>query len=383
MRIGEIYAERSERGAEDMELLSVTMNDGVKMRSDIEGKDNSSEDKSNYKIVRAGDMVYNSMRMWQGANGISPWDGIVSPAYTVLKPRIPLSNGFFAALFKTHRLINEFRKNSQGMTSDTWNLKYPQIETIKTCIPVLDEQEKIAEFLLALDQRIEKQRTLVEHLKKYKRGVSEQLFEQIKSKSAQHAFSSVFVLLQNNTFSRELLTNDETEIQNIHYGDVLIKYGSCVNIDRDDIPYIKGDAPFDKFAPESYLMSGDIVIADTAEDYTVGKATEIINPSNKKILSGLHTIPCRPVMSFAPMFMGYYLNSQAFRNQIMPLIQGTKVSSIGKAQLMKTTVYIPPIDEQKRIADLLYSIDTKINLLSETADKMIQLKSAMLQQLFI
>ena len=383
MRIGEIYAERSERGAEDMELLSVTMNDGVKMRSDIEGKDNSSEDKSNYKIVRAGDMVYNSMRMWQGANGISPWDGIVSPAYTVLKPRIPLSNGFFAALFKTHRLINEFRKNSQGMTSDTWNLKYPQIETIKTCIPVLDEQEKIAEFLLALDQRIEKQRTLVEHLKKYKRGVSEQLFEQIKSKSAQHVFSSVFVLLQNNTFSRELLTNDETEIQNIHYGDVLIKYGSCVNIDRDDVPYIKGDAPFDKFAPESYLMSGDIVIADTAEDYTVGKATEIINPSNKKILSGLHTIPCRPVMSFAPMFMGYYLNSQAFRNQIMPLIQGTKVSSIGKAQLMKTTVYIPPIDEQKRIADLLYSIDTKINLLSETADKMIQLKSAMLQQLFI
>ena len=383
VRIGEVYAERSERGAEDMELLSVTMNDGVKMRSDIEGKDNSSEDKSNYKIVRAGDMVYNSMRMWQGANGISPWDGIVSPAYTILKPRIPLSNGFFAALFKTHRLINEFRKNSQGMTSDTWNLKYPQIETIKTCIPALDEQEKIAEFLMALDQRIEKQRTLVEHLKKYKRGVSEQLFEQIKSKSAQHAFSSVFVLLQNNTFSRELLTNDKTEIQNIHYGDVLIKYGSCVNIDMEDVPYIKSDAPADKFAPESYLMSGDIVIADTAEDYTVGKAAEIINPSNKKILSGLHTIPCRPVMSFAPMFMGYYLNSSSFRSQIMPLIQGTKVSSIGKAQLMKTTLYIPPIDEQKRIADLLYAIDTKINLLSETADKMIQLKSAMLQQLFI
>ena len=159
-----------------MELLSVTMNDGVKMRSDIEGKDNSSEDKSNYKIVRTGDMVYNSMRMWQGANGISPWDGIVSPAYTVLKPRMPISDGFFAALFKTHRLINQFRKNSQGMTSDTWNLKYPQIETIKTCIPSLSEQERIADFLTALEQRIEKQRTLVEHLKKYKRGVLNSIF---------------------------------------------------------------------------------------------------------------------------------------------------------------------------------------------------------------
>ena len=75
-RIGDIYAERSERGAADMELLSVTMNGGVMQRSEIEGKDNSSEDKSNYKVVRKGDMVYNSMRMWQGANGVSSYDGI-------------------------------------------------------------------------------------------------------------------------------------------------------------------------------------------------------------------------------------------------------------------------------------------------------------------
>ena len=66
-RIGEVYAERSQRGAAEMALLSVTMNGGVRPRSEIEGKDNSSDDKSNYKIVRAGDMVYNSMRMWQGA----------------------------------------------------------------------------------------------------------------------------------------------------------------------------------------------------------------------------------------------------------------------------------------------------------------------------
>lgn len=96
---------------------SVTMNDGVMPRSEIEGKDNSSEDKSNYKVVQTGDMVYNSMRMWQGANGISPCDGIVSPAYTVLMPKIPINNGYFAALFKSPNLINEFRKNSQGILS--------------------------------------------------------------------------------------------------------------------------------------------------------------------------------------------------------------------------------------------------------------------------
>ena len=170
-RIGEVYAERSQRGAAEMELLSVTMNGGVKPRSEIEGKDNSSDDKSNYKIVRAGDMVYNSMRMWQGANGISPYDGIVSPAYTVLMPKRPICDGYFAALFKNPNLINEFRKNSQGMTSDTWNLKYPQIEPIRIHIPALDEQEHISTMLGTLDARITKQAQLVEALKKYKRGV--------------------------------------------------------------------------------------------------------------------------------------------------------------------------------------------------------------------
>ena len=177
-RIGEIYAERSERGKPEMELLSVTQSDGVVPRSVIEGKNNASEDRSNYKIVRAGDMVYNSMRMWQGANGISSLDGIVSPAYTVLCPRSEIINSYFAALFKTPGLINEFRKNSQGLTSDTWNLKYPQISRIRVFIPSIGEQRKIAKLLLELDIRIEKQCQLIENIKKYKRGAFEAVFSQ-------------------------------------------------------------------------------------------------------------------------------------------------------------------------------------------------------------
>ena len=323
-------------------------------------------------------------------SGETPED--IATASCIMLPNVILAGDLL--IYRTQRvdgrLVSFVVKNkvnkqisSVAQGKSVVHVRAEELSKIAISYPSDAEQQKILTMLELLEDKIAKQRELIEHLKKYKRGVSEQLFEQIKSKSTQHVFSSIFVLLQNNTFSRELLTNEETEMQNIHYGDVLIKYGSCVDIDKDDVPYIKSDAPVDKFAPESYLMSGDIVIADTAEDYTVGKATEIINPKNKKILSGLHTIPCRPVMRFAPMFMGYYLNSSSFRSQIMPLIQGTKVSSIGKTQLMKTMVYIPPVDEQKRIADLLYSIDTKINLLSETADKMIQLKSAMLQQLFI
>ena len=164
-----------------MELLSVTMNDGVMPRSKIEGKDNSSEDKSNYKVVCKGDMVYNSMRMWQGANGVSNYDGIVSPAYTVLMPTEEIDNQYFAALFKTSNLINEFRKNSQGLTSDTWNLKYPQISPIRLYIPSLQEQNKISSFIGMLEERIDKQRRLVDALKKYKRGILNLVFSSKQS----------------------------------------------------------------------------------------------------------------------------------------------------------------------------------------------------------
>ena len=257
------------------------------------------------------------------------------------------------------------------------------MQPLEVWLPQIDEQMKVGEFLAKITEKIDKQKSLIELLKKYKRGVSDQLFEQVRGISAQQTFSSVFILLQNNTFSRDLLTTEKTEIQNIHYGDVLIKYGSSVNTDSDEIPYIKNDADIGRFEHNSYLVSGDIVLADTAEDYTVGKATEIINLNNKKILSGLHTIPCRPIMSFAPMFLGYYLNSSAFRKQLIPLIQGTKVSSIGKAQLMKTTLHIPPLEDQKRIANLLHTLDIKINLLTATVEQMKLLKSAMIQQLFI
>ena len=367
-----------------MELLSVTMNGGVKPRSEIEGKDNSSDDKSNYKIVLTGDMVYNSMRMWQGANGISPCDGIVSPAYTVLMPKRPLCNGYFAALFKTPNLINEFRKNSQGMTSDTWNLKYPQIETIRIHIPTLDEQEHISTMLGTLDARIAKQAQLVEALKNYKRGLSLSLFEEIaKGKCQNVLFADAFRLLQNNTFSRDDLSFESGDIRNIHYGDVLIKYGTTVNVGEVAIPCIKPDRSVGKFSAASYLCNGDIVFADTAEDYAVGKATEIIGVTDQKILSGLHTIPCRPHDSFAPMYLGYYFNSHHFRSQIYRMIQGIKVSSISKSEIIKTTILVPPYDTQEKAAFLLSKVDRLIEREEQKIEVLQKTRRGLLQQLFI
>jgi len=152
--LGDIFAERTERANGDEELLSVTIANGVIRQADSDKRNIASEDKSNYKIVRIGDVPYNSMRMWQGAVGNSEYDGIVSPAYTVLVPLGDSNGKFFMELFKKESSLKVFQRWSQGLTSDTWNLKYPVLSTIEFSIPSPDEQMKVAEYFQSLDQLI-------------------------------------------------------------------------------------------------------------------------------------------------------------------------------------------------------------------------------------
>ena len=100
---------------EGIEMLSVTMNQGIIKASENGRFDNSNSDKSHYKVVKVNVIAYNSMRMWQGASGCSPYDGIVSPAYTVVTPVEGIDPHFFACLFKTPSVIKLFRLSSQGL----------------------------------------------------------------------------------------------------------------------------------------------------------------------------------------------------------------------------------------------------------------------------
>ena len=151
---GEVFRERIERAAGDEELLSVTIANGVIRQADSEKRNIASEDKKNYKVVHQGDVPYNSMRMWQGAVGNSEYCGIVSPAYTVLIPTQEASGKFFMELFKKENSLKIFQRWSQGLTSDTWNLKYPVLSTIEFYIPEIDEQNKIATHFTTLDHLI-------------------------------------------------------------------------------------------------------------------------------------------------------------------------------------------------------------------------------------
>ena len=139
----------------DGELISVTINDGIRKFSELGRHDNSNDDKSKYKKVCVGDIAYNSMRMWQGASGYSPYEGIVSPAYTVLSPKTGVVSRCLAYQFKLPEMIHTFQVNSQGITSDNWNLKYPAFSEIEIAIAKqVKEQELIASFFTSLDHLI-------------------------------------------------------------------------------------------------------------------------------------------------------------------------------------------------------------------------------------
>ena len=175
-KLGECFSERVE-SMPDGELISVTISDGIKKFSELGRHDNSNDNKSKYKKVCVGDIAYNSMRMWQGASGYSPYEGIVSPAYTVLSPNAGVFSRCIAYQFKLPQMIHTFQINSQGITSDNWNLKYPTLSEIEIYISKnVAEQKQIAEFFTSLDNLITLHQRELEKLKNIKKSCLENMF---------------------------------------------------------------------------------------------------------------------------------------------------------------------------------------------------------------
>lgn len=185
--------------------------------------------------------------------------------------------------------------------------------------------------------------------------------------------------VSNNTLSRAELTTEKTATKNVHYGDILIKYNSILDVKKDDFPFVPDEVKMD---PRNFLKNGDIVFADTAEDETCGKATEINNLEHENVVAGLHTFVARPKNVFEEKYLGYFVNSPAYHNQLIPFMQGTKVTSISKSNIQKTTVKYPESAEQKKLGALFSQIDSLIASTQKEHEKLVALKKCMLQKMF-
>lgn len=175
-RLGELFSERRETKCEGLEMLAITGTKGIVPRKELNLKDNSSEDKSKYLRVCVGDIGYNTMRMWQGVSAYSNYEGIVSPAYTVLRPSGSINAKYFAYLFKMPEIIFLFYRFSQGLVDDTRNLKYENFRKIKVFYPSdLKEQAAIVEILSTADHEFDLFQKDIEQEKQKKKALMQLL----------------------------------------------------------------------------------------------------------------------------------------------------------------------------------------------------------------
>lgn len=153
-KLGGLFFESNERSS-SMEILSVSVAKGIYPASESDRDTNPGASLANYKVVHKGDVVYNSMRMWQGAVGSSDYDGIVSPAYVVARPTIELDSTCFGYLLKRPEMLYKYLCDSQGNSKDTQTLKYDRFADIEVTMPAnLEEQRAISACLGSVDHLI-------------------------------------------------------------------------------------------------------------------------------------------------------------------------------------------------------------------------------------
>ena len=299
---------------------------------------------------------------------------IVSGLHTmVCRPRNRMALGYLGYYLNSNAYHHQLLPLMQGIK--VLSLSRSNIQKTSVSYPsAMKEQQLIASYFSQLDHLITLHQRKYDKLTNVKKSMLEKMFPkngsnvpEIRFKGfteawEQRKLGEVLISLQNNTLSRADLSSEEGIAKNIHYGDILVKFGEVIDVKTESLPMISDETVIAKYK-SSFLQNGDVIVADTAEDETVGKCTEIAGLSDEIVISGLHTIPYRPLQKYAPGYLGYYMNSASFHNQLLPLMQGIKVTSISKTALQNTDILYPKsATEQAAIGTYFRNLDNLITL---------------------
>ena len=328
-------------------------------------------DNSSAKLLPPGTVLFTS-RAGIGKTAILTRKGCTNQGFQSIVPHKNELDTYF--IFSRTEELKRYGE-LVGAGSTFVEVSGKQMAAMDLMLPsTIREQQMIGVFFKQLDHLITLHQRKLDKLKSVKKSMLEKMIPQNGEVKPEirftgftddwehRKFDEVFdCTIPNNTLSRAELNYESGSVRNIHYGDILIKYGSVVDVQNDEIPFATGKSNDD--FKGALLQDGDIIIADTAEDEATGKACEIGNSQGLDVVSGLHTMVCRPRNKLALGYLGYYLNSDAYHHQLLPLMQGIKVLSLSRTNVQKTMVCYPKSKtEQQLIADCFRNLDNLITL---------------------
>lgn len=321
---------------------------------------------------------------------------IASHRFPMFKAKKNLADpSYFLSFFLTRKGKNLLELASPGGAGRNKTLGQKTFDELKFFHPSLPEQQKIASFLSAVDQKIQQLSRKKELLEQYKKGVMQKIFSQqiyFKDENGQEypawqekQLGDILTFISTNSLSRNDLNYDSGEVRNIHYGDIHINFRMCFDANKEKVPYINRNIDLKKITNEQFCQVGDVVIADASEDYNdIGKAIEVWNLGNEKIVGGLHTFLGRDKRAKTVTgFKGYLLQTDFVRKQIQRIAQGISVLGISKKNLAKVEFLLPCKEEQMKIVSLLKNIDRKIDATDFQLTQTKTFKKGLLQQMFV
>jgi type I restriction enzyme S subunit len=365
------------------------------------------------KVLSKTNLEPNSLILSEGNEVIIPASGEsafdIATASCVLKKGVALGgdlniirsdhNGVFLAFYLNNKRKKEIASLAQGIS--VVHLYGSQLKTLQLNLPSLPEQQKIAEFLTAVDRRIELLQAKKEKLEAYKKGVMQKIFPSTGSGTPKLRFKAddgsdfpdweerklgeVYGFRTTNSLSRDKLNYDSGEYRNIHYGDIHTKFPTLLDLKKVELPFVNEDIEIRKTFSENLVDDGDLLIADASEDYAdIGKTIEVVNVNGEKVLAGLHTLHAKRIEANIEVgFGGFLMKSELIRGQIMKIAQGTKVLSISVPRMRELDLRLPCLQEQKKIVAFLTSLDRSIENLNQQITHTQTWKKGLLQKMFV
>ena len=372
----ELFQNITDRNHPDETVLTIIQGKGTLPREQA-GRNIHYDDASlsNYKKVEQGDFIIH-LRSFEGGLEMANEAGIVSPAYTILRCKRPHSSLFYDAYFHTDEFINHNLSKSVEGIRDGRQISYEAFKWlgIPYCEPT--EQEKISTLFSAFNERIAKQRDLVESLKKYKRGLSKAVFStnsELFPKSTFASLGELFPFIRNGFVGTvtPFFTSQENGVRylqgtNIHDGKI-----------SDETAFYVTQA-FNQKHSKNILKSNDILVVQSGH---VGECAVV---GDNYAGSNCHALI---IMSnggeCASDYICQYINSDDGKKKIAAITTGNTIKHILATSIANIEVPLPSKKDQQRIAELLNSWDNRIEQEIRNLCKLVRIKEGLLQQLFI